>query len=70
MAKFELTEEQKNFRLDNFTLYRQFTYWLTKSKCMWDLRTTIIEYEKLRKDFDHATAFEKLKIMMFNLGIK
>jgi hypothetical protein len=70
MAKLELTEEQKNFRLDSYTLNRQFTYWLAKSKCMWNLRTTNKEYEKLRKDYDHATAFEKLKIEMFNLGLK
>jgi hypothetical protein len=37
---------------------------------MWNLRTTNKEYEKLRKDYDHATAFEKLKIEMFNLGLK
>lgn len=70
MEKFELTEEQKNFRLDDYTLNRQFMYWLVKSKCMWNLKTTNIEYNKLRLTYDHGTAFEKLKIMMFNLGIK
>lgn len=70
MEKFELTEEQRNFRLDDFTLNKQFTYWLVKSKCMWNLKTTNIEYNKLRLTLDHGTAFEKLKIMMFNLGIK
>ena len=70
MAKLELTEEHKNFRLDDYTLNRQFTYWLTKSKCMWDLKTANNEYNELRKSYDHAIAFEKLKVMMFNLGIK
>ena len=70
MGKFELTEEQKEFRLDDFTLNRQFIYWLTKSKCMWDLKTANSEYNELRKSYDHATAFEKLKIKIFNLGIK
>ena len=70
MAKLELTQEQKEFRLDDYTLNRHFIYWLTKSKCMWDLKTSHQEYDKLRVDLDHATAFEKLKVMMFNLGIK
>ena len=70
MAKYELTQEQKDFRLDDYTLNRQFTYWLVKSKCLWDLKTTNKHYNKLRETSDHATAFEKLKIMMFNLGVK
>lgn len=70
MAKLELTDDQKNFKLDDYTLNRQFTYWLTKSKCMWNLKTTHQEYDKLREYLDHAIAFEKLKVMMFNLGVK
>ena len=70
MAKLELTQEQKDFKLDDYTLNRQLTYWLTKSKCMWNLKTANCEYDELRKSYDHATAFEKLKIKMFNLGIK
>jgi hypothetical protein len=70
MNKLELTQEQKEFRLDDYTLNRQFIYWLTKSKCMWDLKTANLEYNKLRENLDHAIAFEKIKVMMFNLGIK
>jgi len=70
MAKIELTQEQKDFRLDSFTLNNQFIYWLTKAKCMWDLKTTNKEYDKLREELDHATALESLKRKMFNLGLK
>jgi len=70
MAKIELTQEQKDFRLDSFTLNNQFIYWLTKSKCMWDLKTTNKEYDKLREELDHATALESLKRKMFNLALK
>lgn len=70
MAKLELTQEQKDFRLDSFTLNNQFIYWLTKSKCMWDLKTTNKEYYKLREELDHATAMESLKRKMFNLALK
>jgi hypothetical protein len=69
MAKIELTQEQKDFRLDSFTLNNQFTYWLVKSGCMWDLKTTNKEYEKLRDELDHASAMESLKRKMFNLAI-
>lgn len=70
MAKLELTQEQKDFRLDSFTLNNQFIYWLTKSGCMWDLKTTNKEYDKLREELDHATAMESLKRKMFNLALK
>lgn len=70
MAKLELTQEQKDFRLDSFTLNNQFIYWLTKSKCMWNLKTTNKEYDKLREELDHATAMESLKRKMFNLALK
>lgn len=70
MAKIELTQEQKDFRLDSFTLNNQFTYWLVKSGCMWNLKTTNNEYDKLREELDHATAMESLKRKMFNLALK
>ena len=70
MAKIELTQEQKDFKLDSFTLNNQFIYWLTKSGCMWDLKTTNKEYDKLRDELDHASAMESLKRKMFNLGLK
>lgn len=70
MAKLELTQEQKDFRLDSFTLNNQFTYWLVKSGCMWNLKTTNKEYDKLREELDHATAMESLKRKMFNLALK
>jgi hypothetical protein len=70
MAKIELTQEQKDFRLDSFTLNNQFIYWLTRSKCMWDLKTTNKEYNVLREELDHASALESLKRKMFNLGLK
>lgn len=69
MAKIELTQEQKDFKLDSFTLNNQFIYWLTKSGCMWDLKTTNKEYDKLRMELDHASAIESLKRKMFNLAI-
>lgn len=69
MAKTELSQEQKDFRLDSFTLNNQFTYWLIKSGCMWDLKTTNKEYDKLRDELDHASAMESLKRKMFNLAI-
>ncbi len=49
MAKIELTQNQKDFKLDSLTLNNQFTYWLVKSGCMWDLKTTNKEYDKLRE---------------------
>lgn len=69
MAKTELSQEQKDFRLDSFTLNNQFIYWITKSGCMWDLKTTNKEYDKLRDELDHASAMESLKRKMFNLAI-
>lgn len=68
--KQELTKEQIDFKLDPFTLNSQFTYWLVKSKCMWDLRETNKRYDKLRLSLDHATAMETLKKKMFVLGLK
>lgn len=71
MAKIELTEEERDFRLEPFTLNRQLIYWLSKSKCVvWNLKKANEEYDKLREDLDHATSFEKLKRRMFELGLK
>lgn len=67
--KQELTEEQRDFRLDDFTLNREFTFWLTKAKCMWNLKETNKRYNELRVDLDHATALEVLKKKMFQMGI-
>lgn len=70
MAKVELTQEQIDFKLDSLTLNRDFDYWLTKAKCMWNLKETNKKYNELRKEFDHATAMEKLKREMFVNAIK
>lgn len=67
--KHELTEEQKEFRLDDFTLNREFTFWLTKAKCMWNLKETNKRYNELRLGLDHATALEVLKKKMFQMGL-
>lgn len=67
--KQELTEEQRDFRLDDFTLNREFTFWLTKAKCMWNLKETNKRYNELRVELDHATALEVLKKKMFQMGI-
>ncbi len=68
--KNELTQEQMDFKLDVFTLNNQFIYWLTKAKCMWDLKTTNEKYDELRLKFDHGNAFENLKRKMFQEGLK
>jgi hypothetical protein len=65
MNKIELTEEQKEFQIDPFTLNSQFRYWLLKSKCMWNLKETNKKYKDLRISSDHATAMENLKTQMF-----
>lgn len=70
MSKRELTQEEKDFRLDSFTLNSHFTFWLTKAKCMWNLRETNKKYEELRLELDHATAMESLKRKMFENGLK
>jgi hypothetical protein len=68
--KEELTQEQKEFRLDDFTLNKEFSFWLVKSKCMWNLKETNKKYKDLRLELDHASSMEVLKRQMFNLGIK
>ncbi len=70
MAKIELTEEQKDFKLDSLTLNNNFIYWLEKAKCMWNLKETNKLYNELRLTLDHATAMETLKRQMFTNGIK
>jgi hypothetical protein len=70
MAKIELTQEQKDFKLDSLTLNNNFIYWLEKAKCMWNLRETNKQYDELRKTLDHATAMETLKRKMFVNCIK
>lgn len=67
--KQELTQEQRDFELDWLTLNKDFTYWLTKSKCMWSLKETNKRYKELRLQLDHAIAMEVLKKKMFNEGI-
>lgn len=68
--KQELTDEQKEFKLDSFTLNNQFTYWLVKAKCLWNLKETNKKYDELRLSVDHATAMETLKRQMFIVGLK
>jgi hypothetical protein len=68
--KQELTQEQKDFKLDMITLNNQFTYWLVKAKCIWNLKETNKKYNELRLSLDHATAMETLKRKMFNEGQK
>lgn len=71
MSKTELTQEQKDFRLEPNALNRQFIYWLDKSKCIeWDLRLTNQKYNDLRQYLDHGTAMDKLKREMFKNGLK
>lgn len=70
MAKIELTQEQKDFRLDAFTLNNDFIYWLAKAKCMWSLRETNKKYNELRLELDHAMAMDILKRQMFTNAIK
>lgn len=68
--KQELTQEQKDFKLDMITLNNQFTYWLVKAKCIWNLKETNKKYNELRLSLDHATAMEVIKKKMFDYGIK
>ena len=70
MSKIELTQEQRDFKIDPLTLNNDFTYWLTKAKCMWNLKETNKRYNELRESFDHASAMEKLKRQMFEDGKK
>lgn len=70
MAKIELTQEQRDFRMDEFTLNNEFIYWLTKAQCMWNLRETNEKYNVLRKELDHAMSMEALKRQMFSNGLK
>lgn len=70
MAKIELTQEQMDFKLDSLTLNRDFDYWLTKAKCMWNLKETNKKYEEFRLTLDHASAMEALKRQMFTNGLK
>jgi len=70
MAKIELTQEQKDFKLDSLTLNRDFDYWLTKAKCMWNLKQTNQKYNELRLTLDHAMAMEALKRQMYSNALK
>ena len=70
MSKIELTEDQKDFVLDPLTLNNQLIYWLTKAKCMWNLKETNKKYKELRISMDQATVMERLKRKMFLNGLK
>ena len=71
MAKQELTQEQRDFRLSDITLNTQFIYWLSKAKCMWTLMESNIKYNQLRESgLGHSDSFEKLKRTMFEQGLK
>lgn len=69
MKKKELTQEERDFKLDDFTLNNQFIYYINKSKCFnWTLRIANEKYNALRFKNDHATAMLILTKEMFNLG--
>jgi len=71
MAKIELTQEQKDFRIDEHTLNRQLMFFLEKSKCVvWNLRKAKDFYNNLRKTNDHVGALDITKKEMFKLGLK
>ena len=71
MSKLELTQEQKDFKLDDFTLNNQLIYLLEKSKCVsWSLRDARRFYHKERETQDHVGAMDSTKREMFKLGIK
>lgn len=70
MPKIELTAEQQDFRLDPYTLNKDFMFWLQKAKCLWNLKETNAKYDELRLTLDHATAMETLKRQMFINAIK
>lgn len=69
MNKKQLTQEERDFRLDDFTLNNQLSYWINKSKCFeWNLKKGNQEYDLLRVTNDHATAMQLLIKKMFELG--
>lgn len=70
MAKIELTQEQRDFKLDPLTLNNDFTFWLVKANCMWNLKETNKKYDEFRLTLDHASAMEALKRQMFSNGLK
>ena len=66
MSKKELTQEEKDFKIDSFTLNNQLIYWVTKSNCMWSLKEANDRYDGLLDTgIGHPEAFEKLKRKMF-----
>jgi len=70
MAKLELTQEEKDFRLDSLTLNNQFAYWLERSMCVqWNLKETNERYNSLRIVYCHSDALEALKRKMFEIGL-
>lgn len=70
MSKFELTKEQKDFRLEPSTLNKQMVYWISKARSMCSLMEANKRYNELRKTKDHGTAFEELKRQFFKEGLK
>lgn len=66
-----MTQEEKDYKLDDFTLNNQFIFLLTKSKC-YDINLATIneEYAKLRLTQNHATTMQILKKRMFDYGKK
>jgi hypothetical protein len=69
MNKKQLTQEERSFRLDDFTLNNQLSYWINKSKCFeWNLKKGNQEYDLLRVTNDHVSAMQILIKRMFELG--
>lgn len=67
--KRQLTQEERNYRLDDFTLNKQFIYYIDKSKCFdWTLKKANQEYDLLRVLHDHIDAMQILIKRMFKLG--
>lgn len=71
MKKSEITQEEKTFKLDPFTLNKELTYWIVKSNCMWTLKTANKKYDELREmDLRHPDALDGIKRQMFVDGKK
>lgn len=69
MSKRKLTQEEKDYRLDDFTLNKQFAYYINKAKCFeWNLKKANEEYDLLRVMHDHTDSMQILIKRMFELG--
>lgn len=69
MKKRQLTQEERDYRLDDFTLNKQFDYFINKSKCFgWNLKKANEEYDLLRVLHDHTDSLQLIIKRMFELG--